>query len=103
MEDLEDYCTSRNLQLIMGCEANAHHTIWGSTDKNRRGENLFEFIIGHNREILNLGSKPAYVNSTREQVIDIALCTQFTKSKISKSGAFLKSWLCQTTSTFALI
>ena len=32
---LLDYCHSNNRHLIIGCDANAHHTIWGSTDITR--------------------------------------------------------------------
>nr|XP_036212633.1 uncharacterized protein LOC118679804 [Bactrocera oleae]XP_036212634.1 uncharacterized protein LOC118679804 [Bactrocera oleae]XP_036212635.1 uncharacterized protein LOC118679804 [Bactrocera oleae]XP_036212637.1 uncharacterized protein LOC118679804 [Bactrocera oleae] len=34
--NLEDYCRRNNLPLVMGCDANAHHTEWGSTDCSTR-------------------------------------------------------------------
>jgi hypothetical protein len=39
-----DYCHSRKKQLIIGCDANAHHTLWGSTGSNPRGKSLVEFL-----------------------------------------------------------
>ncbi|RLU18695.1 hypothetical protein DMN91_009052 [Ooceraea biroi] len=33
---LMEYCRGKNLQLIMGCDANAHHIIWGSSDTKSR-------------------------------------------------------------------
>nr|XP_036225135.1 uncharacterized protein LOC118682147 [Bactrocera oleae] len=45
---LVDYCRRNNLPLVMGCDANAHHTEWGSTDCNARGESLLEFIVSSN-------------------------------------------------------
>jgi hypothetical protein len=31
MRDIKDYCQSRKMQLIIGCDANAQHILWGST------------------------------------------------------------------------
>jgi hypothetical protein len=31
MGDIIDYCYSRKKKLIIGCEANAHYILWGST------------------------------------------------------------------------
>jgi splicing factor 45 len=36
VRDITDYCYSRKKQLIIGCDANAHHTLWGSTSVNPR-------------------------------------------------------------------
>ncbi|KAH8283713.1 hypothetical protein KR044_002846, partial [Drosophila immigrans] len=30
---------------ILGCDANAHNTFWGSKDTNERGESLLEFVM----------------------------------------------------------
>jgi hypothetical protein len=40
IEELVRYCEKENLRLIVGCDSNAHHTAWGSTDCNGRGESL---------------------------------------------------------------
>ncbi|KAM8714838.1 hypothetical protein ACLKA7_001241 [Drosophila subpalustris] len=34
---LVEYCQRENLRWIIGCVANAHHTVWGSTNINNRG------------------------------------------------------------------
>lgn len=44
----------------MGCESNAHNTIW-STDANYRGKCLLAFILEINAIIYNRGSKPTYI------------------------------------------
>ncbi|XP_044759043.1 uncharacterized protein LOC123316850 [Coccinella septempunctata] len=31
------FCRGKNLQLLVACDANSHHTTWGSTDINERG------------------------------------------------------------------
>jgi splicing factor 45 len=34
VRDIVENCHSRKKQLIIGCDANAHHTLWGSTGTN---------------------------------------------------------------------
>jgi hypothetical protein len=53
MRDVIDYCSSRSKQLIIGCDANAHHILWGSHDINPRGESLMEYLVSSNLDILN--------------------------------------------------
>jgi len=62
--------------LLVGCDANAHSVEWGSTDTNRRGESLLEFLLSNNLHILNLGNKPTFRNRIREEVIDITFCSE---------------------------
>jgi len=37
---LVNYCRREKLPLLIGCDANAHHEVWGSSDTNQRGECL---------------------------------------------------------------
>jgi hypothetical protein len=60
LEDLMRYCEKENLYLLVGCDSNAHHTAWGSTNCNRRGEALTEFLNSSNLEILNRGNEPTF-------------------------------------------
>ncbi|XP_055390610.1 uncharacterized protein LOC129619384 [Condylostylus longicornis] len=55
----------------MGCDANAHHVAWGSSDNNTRGESLLEFVVKENLEIFNVGNAPTFVTRVREAVLDI--------------------------------
>ena len=32
MEELVQYCQKRRTLLLLGCDANAHHLVWGSSD-----------------------------------------------------------------------
>lgn len=82
MKDVVEYCTQNKLQLIIGSDANAHHTIWGSSNINKRGEYLLEYIYCHQLEILNIGDKPTFVNRMREEVLDITLSTLLVSTKI---------------------
>jgi len=73
MEELVRYCEKENQRLIVGCNSNAHHTAWGSTNCNRRGESLLEFLSSSNLEILNRGNEPTFCNVIRQEVTDITL------------------------------
>jgi hypothetical protein len=67
------YCENENLYLIVGCDSNAHHTAWGSTNCNDRGEALVEFLYSLNLEILNQGNESTFCIGSRQEVIDITL------------------------------
>lgn len=62
--------------LILGCDANAHHTTWGSTDCNSRGEFLLDYIYSQNLVVANQGQYPTFITAVRKEVLDITLCTQ---------------------------
>jgi hypothetical protein len=64
-----------NLQLIAGCDANAHHIVWGSTGINPRGSSLLEYLVSANLNILNKGNEPTFVVSNRQEVTDLTLGT----------------------------
>jgi len=67
------YCENENIQLLVGCDSNAHHTARGSTNCNGRGEALMEFLNSTTLEIFNRGSEPIFCTSARQEVIDITL------------------------------
>lgn len=70
-----DYCRLESIPLLTGADANAHHLIWGSTDTNRRGEELIDYLVTTDLMILNKGSKPTFVNAVRSECIDITLAS----------------------------
>jgi len=72
-EELNQYCENENLYLVIGCDSSAHHTAWGSTNCNDRGEALVEFLNCLNLEILNQGNELTFCSRSRPQVIDITL------------------------------
>jgi hypothetical protein len=74
-------CRARGAHLIVGCDANAHHISWGSSDINKRGESLFNYIMAN----MNKGNRPTFVTSNSQEVIDITLATFF-------AGNFVKNW-----------
>lgn len=74
-QDLVTFCKNDKLELIVGCDSNAHHTIWGSTDVNPRGKQLSEYLSSTNLHILNKGNVPTFVNRIRREVLDITLAS----------------------------
>ena len=48
LREVVDYCSRNKLQLIIGCNADAHHIIWGSTDTNPQGVRLMEYLVSTN-------------------------------------------------------
>lgn len=76
------YCKKINAQFIIGCDANAHHTIWSSTDINKRGEDLLNYISSHNIDICNKGSSPTFINAIRQEVLDLTICSDLLSERI---------------------
>lgn len=83
LKDLVNFCKLNNKQLLIGGDANAHHTIWGSSNINNRGECLVDFMISNSLELLNRGNKPTFINKIRQEVLDITLCSSFICDKIT--------------------
>ena len=48
VEALVRECEVKGHRLILGCDVNAHHTVWGSCDSKLRGEKLLEFLATTN-------------------------------------------------------
>jgi hypothetical protein len=83
VRDMINYCHSRNKQLIIGCDANAHHTLWGSTGTNPRGESIMEYPVSSNLNILNHGNEPTFVICNKKKVINLTLGTNKIVSLVS--------------------
>lgn len=75
MVNVVEYCKRKQKQLVIGCDANAHHTVWGSTNTNERGKSLLDFLLSSDLFLMNKGCKPTFRNRHREQVIDITLAS----------------------------
>ena len=82
MEDLVRYCQDEHLPLIVGCDSNAHHTVWRSTNTNRKGEELLEYLASTDLEILNRGNEPTFCTVARRKVLDLTICSGQIVSKI---------------------
>ena len=71
MEALVNYCIDKDLPLVVGGDANAHHTLWGSTNINDRGLELMDYLRANSLPWCNVGNTPTFVTKTREEVLDI--------------------------------
>ena len=76
---------SKCIPMIVGTDANAHHSIWGSTDINERGELLLEFILSQSLTICNRGNEPTFITSLRREVLDITLVNE-------QASELIRSW-----------
>jgi len=47
-------CEKLRKGLVIGSDANAHHTQWGCPNNNDRGESLFDFILNSNLFLCNM-------------------------------------------------
>lgn len=86
--------------IIVGCDANARCDVWGSSETNKRGEYLLEFINASNLVVCNRGSSPTFrfpagINSAGwADVIDVTLCGN------SKSFG-IKDWMVMDVDSFS--
>ena len=68
--------TIRESGLLAGCDANSHHSIWGSSRDGPQGQDLLEFLVREDLDFLNGGSTPTFFTEGRgESVIDMTICT----------------------------
>ena len=61
--------------IILGCDSIAHHTQRGSNDINKRGELLFNYLLGTKLLFCNRGSMQTFITRNRQEVLDITLCS----------------------------
>jgi hypothetical protein len=85
VQQLLQYSIRCGSQLILGSDANAHHTVSGSTKTNQRGESLLGFIMANNLTIANQGNKPTFITAVRKEVLDVTITTQHI-------GTLTKNW-----------
>lgn len=85
MRDLVTYCNQHQIPLVVGSDANAHHTLWGSTNVNGRGEELLEFVATERLEVCNVGSVPTFRTRARAEVLDITLVN-------SRASGLVEEW-----------
>ena len=82
IQQLVAHCEDKGINLIIATDANAHHTVWGSSNTNRRGESLLEFIAATNLIVCNRGNSPTFSNVIRQEVLDLTLCSMNIQDRI---------------------
>ena len=64
---------NEQIPAIVETDANAHHTIWGSSDVNPRGEDLLACCVSADLNFCNVGKDPTFRTKTREEVLHLNL------------------------------
>ena len=67
----------------MGCDANAYHTSWGSSNVNLRGQILAEFLAASDMYWCNIGNTPTIRVANRKEVNDITLANPLTFNRVT--------------------
>ena len=67
----------------MGCDANLHHTGWGSSNLNSRGQLLAEFLAALDLYWCNVDDTPIFRVANRNEVIDITLADSITLNRVT--------------------
>ena len=73
LRDLLVFTENEQIPTIVGTDANAHHTIWGSSNINPRGEDLLAYCVSADLNFCNVGNKPTIRTKTREEILDLTL------------------------------
>lgn len=82
--DAINFSASYGIPIIIGADCNAHHSLWNSSNTNTRGEKLVEYLATTCLDIQNYGNEPTYVNSRRQEIIDITLASQTISNRITR-------------------
>jgi hypothetical protein len=72
---LVTHTKDRRLELPLGAMQKSHHEVQGRTDINLRAESLLDFIMGTEMHMLNRGTEHTLLDSIRQEVTDIVICT----------------------------
>ncbi len=68
-KELLQYCSEKKLELLFGRDANAHHTIRGSSDVNPRGRIHVSIIVQ------NKGKVTIFITKVRKELLDLKICS----------------------------
>ena len=69
MRDIVQHSAEEKKEIILGIDANVHHSVWGSMDINPRGESLMEYMVSTKLDILNKGNEPTFLNQSSACVV----------------------------------
>lgn len=77
------YAKEQQKPLIIGCDTNGHHQMWGSKNNNKRGRNLAEYITTADLITVNEGQTPTFQSANGETIIDVTIASKNIENKIS--------------------
>ena len=73
LKNLLVFTENEQIPTIVGTDANAHNTIWGSSDINPQGEDLLAYCASADLNFWNVSNKPTFRTKAREEVFDLTL------------------------------
>lgn len=73
LNNLIKHCKRKNLKLIIGCDSNAHNTIWGNKNNNARGNNLLNYLMTEDLHLHNTGDEFTYSQNDAKTIIDLTI------------------------------
>ena len=69
------YTNTNKLKLVIGIDSNAHSSLWGSEESNRRGEILEEWLLTNGLFVANVGDSPTFTGRGSNTIVDITVST----------------------------
>ena len=82
LRDLLVFTENEEIPTVVGTDANAHHTIWGSSDTNPREEDLLAYCANADLNFCNVRNKPTFRTKTREEVLDFTLVNWYAWNQV---------------------
>ena len=73
LKELLSFSDRDNIPTVIRTDANAHHTVWGSSNVNTRCKDLLTYCTRANLHFCNVGNKPTFRTRKRKEVLDLTL------------------------------
>ena len=83
LKELLSFSDRDKIPTVIGTDANAHHTVWGSFNVSKKGMDLLMFCASANLHFCNVGSKPTFRTRKREEMLDLTLINRNAENCIS--------------------
>ena len=93
---LVEWCNRERMPLVIGMDSNAHSPLWGSDERNARGEELEDIFLAKNLTVMNAGSQPTFQTTRAKSVIDITVVNNMALQKLN-----LANWEVSTEASFS--
>ena len=82
LRDLLVFTENEQIPTIVRTDANAHHSIWESSDINPQGEDLLAYCASADLNFCNVVNKPTFSTKTRVKVLDLALVSRCSWNRV---------------------
>ncbi len=79
MNKLVVFCYNEKIPLIIGMDSNAHSVLWGSSENNRRGDRLEEWLLNNELFVHNTGKTPTFAprREVTNTIIDLTITNRW--------------------------